>query len=146
MLACGVAPRRSQVATGNTYTSCYGHRFIRFCNRYLSAFAAAEAVANTRGSPAPYALKCATPQLRARLRLRLQNCSAYCKGYNKRLRRPCKCSAILRFALVSPAHFFTRGAPSGRGSRRRFASPRGCAFHTPPASIGRCFATGCVMR
>lgn len=106
--------------------------FIPRHSTRFSPFAAGGAFRSAGGSPAPFALKCATPQLRARLRFRLQNNIAYYKGLNKRLRRPCNRSLFcaqpsfpprisLRAALQSGGVLGALRLPRGvRSTPRRF--------------------------
>lgn len=82
--------------------------------------------------PRHYALNCGTPRLRARLRFRCHIAPLIARGKCTRYTRPLQtfCTAALHPRLPAAILYARRSVR--RGSRRRFASPRGCAFHTPP--------------
>ena len=120
MLAYGVAPRRSQVATGDTYASRYGHRFYPPSSSRYSPFAAGGGFPHGRGSPAPLCAKLRHPATSGKASLPLPQNYDLLQGVNCTAHAaPCKRSVLCCSTLVSPPQFFTRGAPSGRGSRRR---------------------------
>lgn len=81
MLAYGVAPRRSQVPTGHTYTSCYGHRFYPPSSSRISPFAAGGGFPHGRGSPAPLCAKTRYPAATGKASLPLPKNSTYYKGF-----------------------------------------------------------------
>ena len=81
MLAYGVAPRRSQVATGNTYTSCYGHRFYPASLNALFAFRGRRRVSFGRGLARAFCAKMRDPATSGKASLPLPKNSTYYKGF-----------------------------------------------------------------
>lgn len=137
MLAYGVAPRRSQVATGDTYASRYGPRFIRRRQAAFSPFAAGGGFPHGRGSPAPLCAKTRYPAATGKASLPLPKNSTYYKGFTSGY----AALVIVPFFVappLPPQRVFLRAAlrAAGFSAALRFAS--GVCVPHPAALKKRC--------
>ena len=130
MLAYGVAPRRSQVPTGHTYASRYGHRFYPPSSRCLSPFAAGGNVPHGRGSPAPLCAKTRYPAATGKASLPLPKNSTYYKGFTSGYAALVNVPFFVAPPLPPQRDFYARRSKrAGFSAALRFAS--GVCFPHP---------------